>query len=184
MSAACPCCSGTFTAKLVGGKCHHRAAPQPRSADGTLQSKACSMVCPQLLAKADIRAIRGHSGSTRPKRSNAPTATSPASSTLADLQAVLDTLVQSGVRLCEADSGHIAHPNEACLFQLVATYGMSPELIAVFERIPFKAGRDSVMGRALLERRAVHIVDSQTDRTISSPPRGKSGAPAPCSAYR
>src|SRR3974390_153594 len=29
---------------------------------GTLQSKACSMVCPQLLAKADIRAIRGHSG--------------------------------------------------------------------------------------------------------------------------
>jgi hypothetical protein len=29
---------------------------------GTLQSKACSMVCPQLLAKADIKAIRGHSG--------------------------------------------------------------------------------------------------------------------------
>ena len=29
---------------------------------GTLQSKACSMVCPQLLAKADIRAIRGLSG--------------------------------------------------------------------------------------------------------------------------
>ena len=27
-----------------------------------LQSKACSMVCPQLLAKADIRAIRRHSG--------------------------------------------------------------------------------------------------------------------------
>jgi hypothetical protein len=33
-----------------------------RSVVGTLQSKACSMVCPQLLAKADIRAIRGHSG--------------------------------------------------------------------------------------------------------------------------
>jgi hypothetical protein len=29
---------------------------------GTLQPKACSMVCPQLLAKADIRAIRGPSG--------------------------------------------------------------------------------------------------------------------------
>src|SRR3974377_1728760 len=32
------------------------------SIHGTLQSKACSMVCPQLLAKADIRASRGHSG--------------------------------------------------------------------------------------------------------------------------
>ena len=102
----------------------------------------------------------------RPKRSNAPTATSPASSTLADLQAqvsalarelteareqqtatadvlkvisrstfdlqaVLNTLVQSGVRLCEADSGHIARPNEAALFQSVANYGMSPEFIAL-----------------------------------------------------
>src|SRR5262249_39784401 len=80
-----------------------------------------------------------------------------------DLQAVLQTLVESAVRLCEADSGHIARPNEAGFFQSVANYGMSPELIAVFERIPFKAGRDSVMGRALLERKAVHIVDAQTD---------------------
>jgi GAF domain-containing protein len=80
-----------------------------------------------------------------------------------DLQTVLATLVESAVRLCEADSGHIARPNEAGLFQSVANYGMSPEFIAVFERIPFKAGRDSVVGRALLERRAVHIVDAQTD---------------------
>src|SRR5262249_31219443 len=80
-----------------------------------------------------------------------------------DLKSVLQTLVESAVRLCEADSGHIARPNEAGLFQSVANYGQSPELIAVFERIPFKAGRDSVMGRALLERRAVHIVDAQTD---------------------
>src|SRR5262249_35822589 len=69
-----------------------------------------------------------------------------------DLQAVLQTLVESAVRLCEADSGHIARPNEAGFFQSVANYGMSPEFIAVFEHIPFKAGRDSVMGRALLER--------------------------------
>ena len=80
-----------------------------------------------------------------------------------DLHTVLATLVESAVRLCEADGGHIARPNEAGLFQSVANYGMSPEVMAELKRIPFKAGRDSVMGRALLERRAVQIVDAQTD---------------------
>jgi len=80
-----------------------------------------------------------------------------------DLQPVFATLVESAVRLCEADGGHIARPNEAGLFQSVANYGMSPEVMAELKRIPFKAGRDSVMGRALLEHRAVQIIDAQTD---------------------
>jgi len=80
-----------------------------------------------------------------------------------DLQTVLATLVESAVRLCEADGGHIVRPNEAGFFQSVANYGMPPEVMAELKRIPFKAGRDSVMGRALLERRVVQIVDAQTD---------------------
>src|SRR5262249_22796120 len=80
-----------------------------------------------------------------------------------DLKSVLQTLVESAVRLCEADSGHIARPNEAGLFQSVANYGQSPELIAGVEQIEVKAGRERVMGRGLIERKAVHIVDAQTD---------------------
>src|SRR5271166_359844 len=80
-----------------------------------------------------------------------------------DLRAVLNTLVESAARLCEADNGHIARPDEAGFFQSLANYRVSTELKEELERTPFKAGRESVIGRALLERAAVHILDAQTD---------------------
>src|ERR1700738_889196 len=40
---------------------------------------------------------------------------------------------------------------------------MSTELKEELERTPFKAGRESVIGRALLERAVVHILDTQPD---------------------
>jgi GAF domain-containing protein len=80
-----------------------------------------------------------------------------------DLQTVLDTLVESAVRLCEADVGNIARPKEGDFFQVQATYGFSMDVKDEMERTPLKPGRDSVIGRALLERRTVQIIDAQTD---------------------
>ena len=81
-----------------------------------------------------------------------------------DLETVLRTLVESAVRLCEADMGHIARPSEAGFFRSQAGFGMPTELKEELERTPFQPGRGSVTGRALLERTTVQILDAQSDR--------------------
>jgi two-component system, NtrC family, sensor kinase len=80
-----------------------------------------------------------------------------------DLQVVLNTLVESAVRLCEADIGHIARPTEAGYFRMEAHCGYTTELKEAIEQVPFKPGRDSLTGRALLERKTVQILDAQAD---------------------
>jgi signal transduction histidine kinase len=80
-----------------------------------------------------------------------------------DLQTVLDTLLGSAARLCEADMGYIGRPKGDGFFRAEATYGFSPALRDSVEGTPWNAGRESAIGRVLLERAPIHIVDAETD---------------------
>jgi GAF domain-containing protein len=79
-----------------------------------------------------------------------------------DLQTVLNTLVESAARLCEADMVGIARQYGA-VFRQVAYYGVSPEYKAFMEQHPIPAGRGSVVGRATLEGKAVQVLDVLID---------------------
>ena len=80
-----------------------------------------------------------------------------------DLQTVLNTLIESAANLCEADLGYIGRPNDNGYFRAEASYRFSPALKDIVERTPWKAGRESTIGRVLLERAPIHIPDVVTD---------------------
>ena len=79
-----------------------------------------------------------------------------------DLQAVLDTLVQSAARLCEAERASI-NQAKGTDFQQVACYGYSPAHKAYMDQHQIPSGRGSLVGRVMLEGRAVHILDVLAD---------------------
>jgi signal transduction histidine kinase len=79
-----------------------------------------------------------------------------------DLQTVLQTLVESAARLCDADKTIITRQKNGVFYRAEA-YGFSPEFLDHVRNIPIKAERGSGFGRALLEGRAVHITDVMAD---------------------
>ncbi|MDE2604051.1 MAG: GAF domain-containing protein, partial [Bradyrhizobium sp.] len=85
-----------------------------------------------------------------------------------DLQTVLDALLTSACRLCEADIGTIRYEAEGS-YRLAATYGCKPEWIKHFQTYTTKADRSSIFGRTILERRPTHVPDVLADPDYSRP---------------
>jgi two-component system NtrC family sensor kinase len=79
-----------------------------------------------------------------------------------DLQTVLATLVESATRLCAANRG-VVFQRDGDLFRFGSSYGFSPEAEQYALEHPLQAGRDSVIGRAALEGKTIHIPDVLAD---------------------
>jgi GAF domain-containing protein len=107
-----------------------------------------------------------------------------------DLQTVLQTLVESAARLCDADNATITREKNGVFYRAEA-YGFSQEFMDYVQDIPIKAERGSASGRSLLEGRVVHIPDVKADpeytwveaqrlgefRTILAVPMVREGVP-------
>ena len=85
-----------------------------------------------------------------------------------DLQMVLDTLTESACKLCEADAATMWRP-DGDVFKVAAMFGQSPAHEAALKQVVVKPGRDTCVGRALLEGRTVHIPDAAPDPEYNAP---------------
>jgi signal transduction histidine kinase len=83
-----------------------------------------------------------------------------------DLQAVLDTLVDSAALLCRADIAAIRLAKNGAYHHL-ASRGFTPEQKDHMKRHPWKPDRGSIGGRAVLEGKAVQTADAKADQEFT-----------------
>jgi signal transduction histidine kinase len=79
-----------------------------------------------------------------------------------DLQTVLDTLVESAARLCDADSAAIHRP-DGNSYPYVASYGYSREYHEYMRERTMIPGRGTVLGRAVTECKPTQVNDVAAD---------------------
>ena len=86
-----------------------------------------------------------------------------------DLQVVFKALVNSAAQLCRAKMANIALLKEDG-FEYYAAYGFEPDYMAYMRSLNLKADRGSVIGRAALEARIIHIHDVLVDSEYATGP--------------
>ncbi len=79
-----------------------------------------------------------------------------------DLQPVFQTILDNGVRLCEAQNGAVFR-FDGEVFRAVVANNISAALQAYTESTPIRPGRESALRRVGLEKRTVHIPDMLAD---------------------
>jgi len=87
-----------------------------------------------------------------------------------DLKPVLDTVIHTAARLCQAEVGHIA-TRDGDVYRPVAAFGVSaPERDAIIRTRVFTADNTTVVGHAVSERKVIHVTDVQTEPAYVSSP--------------
>ena len=79
-----------------------------------------------------------------------------------DLQTVLDRLVELVTKLCDADLAAI-HRQEGMNYRVIAICGGPPDYREIQNSVPLEPGRGTIIGRAVLERKPVHVADVLAD---------------------
>jgi two-component system, NtrC family, sensor kinase len=147
----------------AGGKSPNAQAPKAAARKSRVAPKARH---PHRTLTANLEAEVARLTRERDEAFKQQTATAEVLKTISrstfDLQAVLETLLQSAAQLCVAEKGGVWQRDGEFL-RATATFGLTPEVHQYAIEYPMQLGRGSATGRAALEGKAVHIVDVLAD---------------------
>ena len=143
------------------GKLRSRAASAPKrrrnAAKTVLRRRWASTL------ETEIARLRGELQEALEQQSSTSEVLQVISRSTFDLKPVLESLLERAVRLCDADRGLI-YRQDGDVYRAAASYGHTAEWIeTVVEQNPIRRDRSSATGRAVLERRFVHIHDVLAD---------------------
>jgi two-component system NtrC family sensor kinase len=91
-----------------------------------------------------------------------------------DLPTVLDTLINSAARLCHAEKANITLLRDGT-FHYLADVGFSSALIEHMHSLKLGVHRGTISGRAVSERKVIHVPDILTDLEFAYPEAQKLG---------
>ena len=141
-------------------KGRRRKAPKPERRNAPNDTPAPNL--PNSENELEFRGLARELSEAREQQAATSEVLKAISGSTFDLRTVLDTLLQSAVRLCGADQGTVAQRKGDTFYRSVS-YGFSPVYLDYVKDIPVKPGRDTGTGRALLEGKVIHIPDVLAD---------------------
>jgi class 3 adenylate cyclase len=151
-------------------KVHSRASGKPARSRRPESSKSKGRSSPKVLssslsrngAESEVVELRKELHEAREQQTATADVLKVISHSTFDLQAVMNTLVHSAARLCAADKGAIFQ-QDGDVLRMAANYGFSPEAEQYAAENPGPVNRGSVIGRVMLEGKAIHIPDVLAD---------------------
>ena len=87
----------------------------------------------------------------------------------AELEPVLDTLVETAALICQADEAMILRLQDG-FYRMAASFGYTPEFVELMARSRLPPDTGTVTGQTALERRVIHIHDTAAKPDYRPPP--------------
>jgi GAF domain-containing protein len=148
--------------KLSGGQIKGRRRKMPEPKHRNVPKDAPPFKVPNSKNETGFRRLTRELSEAREQQAATSEVLKAISRSTFDLRTVLDTLLQSAVKLCSADQGTVAQRKGDTFYRSVS-YGFSPVYLDYVKDIPVEPGRDTGTGRALLEGKVIHIPDVLAD---------------------